>query len=798
MLDSGWLRRRGQDGLEALLRRRPELCMSPPPRSIRELAERMLDPQAVVTALRRLDLPTLQVAEALAGLGGDQVADDRLERLLGVPATTTSLDVQRALTTLEEHGLVRRSAGILLVAPAREAFGPPLGLGPPAGTLLALQTAEDLRVLVRNLGLRAPARKAELLKVVHAALCDPERVRSVLRTAPSGTHELLVAIANGETDEYAYESFSLRYSRVESPRQWAMARGLLVRAGQWDAQLLMPAEVGLVLRGPAYSAPFDPRPPELTWTDVDPAAIRNEAIAAAADIVRLVADLMDDLGRTPLTLLRSGGVGVRDLRRLAKNLSCSMGQLRLALTLAESIGLLALSGGSGWPTDAYDDWRRLEPADRAAVLLSAWWRLPRTPSAESEGAWQPIPAQPDPRRLRQVLLGEAAGRPGQAPADPAALAEIAGWHAPYAWPGAELVPAAVACWQEAAMVGVGGANALSPIGHALLAGDQTGLREALEPLGSSQRCVRIQADLTAVVTGTPGAQLADLLDSSAEREARGVASVWRFTPSSVRRALDGGQTAAALLTELEGVSSGPLPQPLRYLINDVARRHGAVRACEVASCLRSEDTALLAELAADRRLRGLGLRALAPTVLASTESLPVLLTELRKAGYGPVAEAADGTPTIERAQPRRTSTQATDDRPRPRPGPIEVEADVPALVQALLAGPDVAPTRPLATATLRAVAAGAPHLSGHQSQLLARAIDQGTAVRIDYVNAQGRSSRRVIEAPVLAGAIVIAWCRLREDERMFNLGRIITVATATGLDDSISPGQDHLDLFLAT
>jgi len=771
---------------------------------MQELAERVLDPHAVITALRRLDLPTLQVTEALAALGGDRVADDRLERLLGVPGTATALDVQRALTTLEEHGLVRRSAGVSLVEPARTAFGPPLGLGPPAGELLALLTADDLRVLVRNLGCRAPARKAELVQVVHAVLGDPAQVRSVLRTAPKKTQELLVAIANGETEQYQYGTFSPRYSRVESPSHWAMARGLLVQAGPWDAPLIMPAEVGLILRGPAYTAPFDSHPPELAWTDVDPLAIRNQATAAAADIVRLVADLMDDIGRAPLTLLRSGGVGVRDLRRLAKNLTATMGQFRLVLTLAESTGLLALSGDTGLPTETYDDWRRVEPADRGAVLLSAWWNLARTPSAESDGAWQPMRVQPDPRPLRRVLLGEAASRPGQAPTDPAALAEVTRWHAPCAWPGAELIPAAVACWQEAAMLGVVGANALSPIGRALLAGDEKGLREALDPLGSSQRGVRIQADLTAVVAGTPGAQLADLLDTAAEREARGVASVWRFTPSSVRRALDGGQTAAALLTELEAVSRGPLPQPLRYLINDVARRHGVVRASEVASCLRSEDTALLAELAADRRLRGLGLRALAPTVLASTESLARLLAELRKAGYAPVAEGTDGTPVVERAQPRRTSSPSTGDRPRlaPRPGlrarPIAVEPDVPAMVQAMLAGSDRAPTRPTATTTLRAVTAGAPHLSGYQAQLLARAIDEGGAVRIDYVNAQGRSSRRVIDAPLLEGNMVIAWCLLRDDDRMFNLGRIVTVAAATGLDDSISDGQDQQDLFLAT
>lgn len=123
---------------------------------------------------------------------------------------------------------------------------------------------------------------------------------------------------------------------------------------------------------------------------------------------------------------------------------------------------------------------------------------------------------------------------------------------------------------------------------------------------------------------------------------------------------------------------------------------------------------------------------------------------------------------------------------------------MPALVRRLLDGPDAAPVRPLSTTTLRIVTAAAPHLSGRQARLLTEAIDLGGEVRIDYVNAQGRPSQRVIEEPVLDGNLVIAWCRLREDERMFNLSRIVAVSPSTALDDSGPYGGDHSQLFLAT
>ena len=87
----------------------------------------------------------------------------------------------------------------------------------------------------------------------------------------------------------------------------------------------------------------------------------------------------------------------------------------------------------------------------------------------------------------------------------------------------------------------------------------------------------LQSDLTAVVSGQPSAAAARLLAAAAVPEARGVATTWRFSRASVRSALDAGWTAEELTAELAAVTDRALPQPLEYLIADVARRHGAVR-----------------------------------------------------------------------------------------------------------------------------------------------------------------------------------------------------------------------------
>jgi hypothetical protein len=64
------------------------------------------------------------------------------------------------------------------------------------------------------------------------------------------------------------------------------------------------------------------------------------------------------------------------------------------------------------------------------------------------------------------------------------------------------------------------------------------------------------------------------------------------------------------------VSDRALPQPLDYLISDVARRHGSVRVRDVRSCVTGSE-AEITEILHTRSLRRLQLSRLAPTVLAS-------------------------------------------------------------------------------------------------------------------------------------------------------------------------------------
>ncbi|MBR7678422.1 helicase-associated domain-containing protein, partial [Streptomyces daliensis] len=106
--------------------------------------------------------------------------------------------------------------------------------------------------------------------------------------------------------------------------------------------------------------------------------------------------------------------------------------------------------------------------------------------------------------------------------------------------------------------------------------------------------VLLQADLTAVAPGPLERALAATLGALADVESKGGATVYRFSPASVRRGLDAGLTATDVHAFLAAHSRTPVPQPLTYLVDDVARRHGRLRVGAASSYVRCDDDALLA------------------------------------------------------------------------------------------------------------------------------------------------------------------------------------------------------------
>ncbi|RDG34603.1 helicase C-terminal domain-containing protein [Streptomyces corynorhini] len=302
--------------------------------------------------------------------------------------------------------------------------------------------------------------------------------------------------------------------------------------------------------------------------------------------------------------------------------------------------------------------------------------------------------------------------------------------------------------------------------------------------------VLLQADLTAVAPGPLLRPLAELLAITADVESKGGATVYRFTPGSVRRALDAGQSASDLHDFLKAHSRTPVPQPLAYLIDDVARKHGHLRVGSASAYVRCDDEAVLDEILADKRSQGMRLRRLAPTVLAAHAEAAALLDGLRTMGFAPAAESTEGDVMITRALAHRTP-------PRTAPVPVADGPPTPdatllsAAVKAIRAG-DMAATvvrKPGPEATVPAPASGAaspraaalngalPRTTpGETLATVQAAAMTGSAVWIGYVNADGAASQRVIAPVRVEGGYVTAYDHTADEVRTYPLHRITGVA----------------------
>lgn len=802
-----WLR--GLDGprLARVLATRKDTASPPEPRSVGELADRLQRPGSVALALPLLTLPDLQVAEAVAALG-TPASREALAKLLGATAGEAGRALEAILEALAGHALVwpDHSGRLHMAAPLRQAWEAPLGLDAPAplAELLADMTSDELRGMLAALGIKPPGTKQQRVAALLAHHSDPEGIASVVAKAPAAARKLLERRAKAGSPQPASIMFGAPGADSEPGERGALDRGFLIRDRRRCGPARMPVEVALALRGPAWHAPFEPGPPAVQLVSVTAAEVDREAAAAATAFAAHAASVLSACSAAPPVRLKSGGVGARELARIGKAAQADDAVVRITLEAAYAAELLARDGDRVAPTNAYDAWAAQGPSEQFAALLQAWRNLPLTPSQARDEDDKALPAVSGAPpcggclQTRHGLLAAAAhlpaGRGARATSD---LGMLVAWHRPLADPTPQGETPFATAIREAELLGVLARGALSSLGAALRADDTDELAAVCRRLlPAATGTARIGADLTAVVAGTPTVRLDALLDSAADRETRGTASVWRFSAGSIRRALDSGRTSDEITADLSAITTGPLPQPLAYLIADTARSHGRVRIAPAACVIHGEEPALLAEIAVHSKLARLGLRRLAPTVLVSRSPLDQTLAALRAEGYAPVAETADGTVRVEKTRPRRAAAPV----PSPRKDRAQAglrtttaphvakapAADLKALAAELLTAPPAAPEPdpfgpggvPFDTDTEEIVAGYAKRLSYSDVRQLAHAIDTGTAVTVDYVAASGGRTVRTLDGLTLDPPYLEAWCHLRDAERVFTLSRIHGVMPA--------------------
>ena len=681
----------------ALLVARPDLA-SPPSSSFLALATRAGTQGSVEQALAGLDASTLAVAEAVValsrldesgeaeGIGSTEAAQDGRAGgaigtggepaddgpvgdpadnpdnadLAGLIAARLPLETEQVTEALDRLSRLALVIEGRPVAALEAAFGPhPFGLGPWAAEPLS---AEQL-----------PPTLEELSEDVASGAGEP--------IVPTASVEMLQALTWGPPAGTLRSGGKVPGAAPLIERRW-LERSSDARG---RTRFILPRQVALALRGGRLTRETLTAPEAGDLETVGGDVVASESSFHAEETVRLVGALLEEWGREGGTIRRTGGVSVRALTRTADALDLEADAAARIIEITAGAGLLGLDvDGTTWvPSTLAAGWLADSLPQRWAPLALAWAGSARTAwltgTRDDDGSLRAV-LGPDLEagwavRLRARVLALLGDLPQGASVTPAFVRAALTWQSPRRTVPGGAISAVLA---EAEALGITGGGALTEAGRILsrraaasldeqdagrsggvgsaergdgdahaevLSDDETlaALEAALAAdLPAAVETILVQSDLTAIVPGRPAPELAALLERTSVVESRGGALTVRFTPESVRGALDVGYRAEEITQAIGRYSPAPLPDSLSVLIQDAARHHGAVRVRAVSALLRIGDEATAAGLLAEPRLRDLGLDQVAPGILVATASAGQVLRELRATGLAPVTEDASG------------------------------------------------------------------------------------------------------------------------------------------------------------
>ncbi|MCS3781057.1 helicase-associated domain-containing protein [Tsukamurella ocularis] len=682
---AAWLRERTDAEIAALLDARRDVA-TPVPAGFAVLASRLTSPSSLGRVAERLTLPDLAVLELLLAEPLD--ADALARRLRGralKKQVLESADKLRRLALAWGDDVLHTTAAVREALPWRST---------------QLTTPPDLDAIDAALAAAGPDERALLDRLAEGSPLG--------RTAAAGP---------GTSPDH--------------PVQRMLASGLLARVDHQTVEL--PWEVRARLRG-ELPIGASLKPPVLDAPPV-PGADGAGAVAAL-ELLRHADDVLDVLGAVPAQRVKAGGIGIRELRRVAKAAGLAEDRAALLLELLAAAALIAEGELDGEedsvfaPTVAVDEWLRAAPADRWALLARTWLELRRQPALigtrGEEGIVGPLHraarSTVAPQDRAAVLEVLALAPPGAAPAAPDLHAALRFAHP--SWYRRLTLDAVADIIAQAQVVGLVAGGAVTSAGRAARTTDPAQAMAAALPKPVEE--FLLQADLTLTIPGPTTHDFAAAVALVAELESAGGAAVYRVTDASVRRALDAGRTSAEVHAFFVAHSVTPVPQGLTYLVDDVARRHGALRAGVAGSFLRSDDPALVAAVLSSPAAEALALRAVAPTVLIAQVPLSDLVAGLAAAGFNAAAEDSRGVVVDLRPAAIRLPS------PRPRPPAAQPTLDQLADAAVQIRRQDTPSD-------------DGPRTSGPELMaLLQSAAGEGTPVRLGYVDANGVFTRHVV------------------------------------------------------
>ena len=719
------LRARTDDALASIFKLRPDL-VSPVPNDFSALAARATSTPSLVRALDSINMWHYQIIEAACALP----EPFKKSEIVAVTSEETAF----ALDHLWQMGLLYKEGN-------------------------NYRTPTNLKMLIGD----------------EPAGLGPIAVKkfdfSILKEIPKASEEVLAKLIWGPPRG--------QIGNIKKPGNaigWLLDNGVLVALD--SNTVALPRDVAIKLRGGKIHKEMVSKAPNLIGKEVVQKQIDLAAIANISTILRWCEELLHNLSDEPPTALRTGGLGVRDLKKIAEHLGIDESCAGFVAELCYLGGLLVIdSDDQILPTSAFDIWLTKSAEERWYSLVVLWLDTSRVSGLIGKISDKNVaPLGPELDRagaslIRRSTLKVLNDNPQLMP-DVKSLQEIVKWINP------QRANNDYVEWtlREAEWLGITGQGALSTFGSNLL--NEKEVLEIESALPRPVDHILIQADNSAVAPGPLTPELASEMGTIADIESRGGATVYRFSDSSIRRGLDHGKTGDQIKTFLSKISKTPMPQPLEYLITDIAKRHGRLRVGSAHTYIRCEDEGLVQQILHDKKCEHLRLRKIAPQVLVTDFELAEVIGELREFGYLPAAENSGG---VLLSQPNLRRSKS-----RPKPPRIISEF--------------TAPKDAIVTAAVKTIRAGErskkvesiiPGTSSNETlALINQYINEGKSLIISYADNNGGVSNRIIEPISISLGTLTARDETSDEILQFRIPRI------NGVAPSLTKSENKADLDL--
>jgi hypothetical protein len=723
---SDYLRSVDDAALISLFSARPDL-VTPVPPDIASLAVRACSAPSLARAIDSLNKWQLQVLEAVVS-----VNEPFSEKAI---ASLTVKQASSALEHLTKVGLVYPSDdGLRVPTQLREVLGAePAGLGPASMVKLKLSELEQ-----------APQ---DSKKILERLMWGPPRgsVGDIKNPGPG--------IA------------------------WLLERKFLVALDQ--RTVILPREVAIELRGKKIHKELCAQAPELKGTKREKKQVDLAAIANVSTVLRWVEELLNFWAEEPADALRAGGLGVRDLKVLSTHLGVDDACTAFIAELAYLTSLISIDANDQiLPSNKFDIWLMQSPADRWQMLASAWLITSRVSGlvgrleSKNVAALGPELDRVNASRVRGLSLSLLKENPGVAP-DWNSFKSLLDWRAPVRRNSSLQDELAEWTLREAEWLGITGQGAISKYGISFLNGDD--LDVINQDLPKTVDHILIQSDNTAIAPGPLEHEISQSLAMMAEIESRGGATVYRFTEATIRRALDHGKTGDEIKSFLAKTSKTPMPQPLEYLIADVAKKHGKLRVGNTSSFIRCEDTALISQIINDKKLEILGLRRIAPEVVICQMDATDAMRILRESGYLPAGESTNGM--------MLTGIKSNRSLTKPRPPRIIGEVEIPtdesltAAIRTLRTGEKSTHRQTRLRQVANEALGALPRTTANETMdVLQQFISEEKTLSIGYADNNGGVTHRIIDPIRITAGALIARDHATGEVQSFRIPRITGVA----------------------